>query len=353
MLGRARLLVGCIALVWATGWAIARPAAQPVELSEDDRFWQARERQQVGAAAQLVLVRDPLLAALLRIEARRLVVWGETDFPVDLAPPLDAAWLGEIIDKTPVPQLASTLPEDNPAGWAFYRALNEALVNSAYVPAAAFAKSAQDNSYVTFGHLYSEPWRYRGKVIPIHGVLKRVRKYHAPLLAQKEGIGFVYEGWIYGPTLKANPFQVIFTSLPDGLKEAEEMHHGVTFHGYFLKINRYRSAKDDDRFTPYLVGPTVVLTPAPEASPAGETLMSAKAILLVLAIVVGALGLMVAVSLYYRRGDQRVRTKVINLQAERAMEVFEKAELQEPLESKATPPGIERRTPEPGSHETS
>ncbi len=64
---------------------------------------------------------------------------------------------------------------------------------------------------MTFAHLWNTPERYRGKVIPIQGRLARLRKNDATLAAQKQGVRYVYEGWIFGPTEHSRPFWVVYS----------------------------------------------------------------------------------------------------------------------------------------------
>src|SRR5262249_20243946 len=158
-------------------------------------------------------------------------------------------------------------------------------------PVETFVDRSKEHNHVTISHLYGNPARYRGEVIPIKGALKRLRKYETSLPARNEGVLFLYEGWIYGPTPKANPFQVIVASLPEGLKESEEMDKKVTFYGYFLKLNKYRAAKGE-QVTPYLVGPTILLESPPAPESAARTPLSAQAILTVTGVIAGVLTLM-------------------------------------------------------------
>jgi hypothetical protein len=313
-----RCRLGHGALLIALVLAVCVPSIQAQDTEKNDTFWDVRQRQQAGAAAQLVLARHPLTAAVLRIEAQRYVIWDEPELSMSLNPD----WLDEIKDRTGMRPLRPDLRHEHPEDWAFYMALNEALIKSARFPLEDFARRAEEHGHVTVAHLSSDPARYRGEVIPVHGILRRIRKFDVTLPAKNQGLLFLYEGWIYGPTKQANPFQVVFTSLPEGVKEAEEMNKRVTFLGYFLKINKYRTAKGEERFTPYLVGPTIAVNPEPPPPPA-EPAVSAQMILMVVGVMGAALGFMVAVSWFYRRGDRRHRQKVGEMQTGRTMEMLE------------------------------
>ncbi len=294
--------------------------------ARNDAFWDNRRRAQVGAAAQLILAQDPVVMALLQSEAERYAVWDEPQ----LAPSLTPEWLEDIKDRTGMPKVRPRQRKDNPEEWAFLRILDEAVYKAWRLPPEVFQKRAHEHAHVTIRHLLSEPARYRGEIIPVHGTLKRLSKYDFTLHAREEGLRFVYEGWIYGSTPGAPPFQVLFTTLPEGLKESEEMSRQVTFYGYFLKLNRYRAKDNRVHDTPYLVGPTLIVEADQRASPPQRTSMSAQAVITVIAVIVSVLVVMLGIAWFYRRSDRRVYEKLIDLQGRQAMEMLEKDDSSEP-----------------------
>src|SRR5262245_60151101 len=79
--------------------------AQDRQENAADVFWEVRQRQEAGAAAQLVLVRDPLTLAALRELGFRWKVWREPEFLGATAPALSTEWLDELRDGTPTPVL--------------------------------------------------------------------------------------------------------------------------------------------------------------------------------------------------------------------------------------------------------
>jgi hypothetical protein len=324
----AGIMCGILALGGpAAGFAQEQPA------SSNDEFWEVRQRLQAGAAAQLVLARDPVTAAILRLEGNRFVVWGlESD---NVAPPLDSHWLAQVRDKTPMPDLrAKHQDEIRKQDLAAYLVFNQAVVQSFQTPTEAFVKSAKENAHVTFGHLWTDPARYRGRVIPIEGLLKRLRRIPATKPLQNEGISEVYEGWVYGPTRGSTPFCIIFTTLPEGVKPAEDLSLRVSFCGYFLKKMRYR-AVDGDRETPLLIGPTIYL-PKDDSAPSGP--ISRTAILAVVAVLATVVAAMLSISWWYKRGDQRINRKMLEMQSARTLALLDEAGT-EPGEQNDTKPG--------------
>jgi hypothetical protein len=280
----------------------------------DDTFWEVRQRQEVGAAVELVLIRNPVTAAILREAGFRWKVWREPEFLVDAAPALRSDWLDELRDGTASPDLRGKADDEiRQDQQAYVKVLSQAIVFANEAPADAFAKSAAPNAHVTFGDLWAEPALYRGKVIPITGRLARLRKKNAPAEAQRQGVSFVYEGWIFGPTRGSYPFWVMFTTLPDGLKVAEEMDRQVTFNGYFLKKMPYPAA-DGSRLlqTPLLVGPTVTLVNEPPPPP--TTSISTTVVVCVVVVIVAVSVGLVLLSWYFHRGDLALKIRLARLQ---------------------------------------
>jgi hypothetical protein len=299
-----------------SAYALPCPAQTPAD-TKAEVFWETRQRQNAGAAAQLILARDPLTVVVLREAGFRGKVWNEPDFIAATAPPLSSEWLEKIRDGTPMPDFRGKAEDERrPDQVAIYKIWMEAIANAFNTPPDAFAKSAEENSHVTFAHLYNNPSMYRGKVIPITGRLARLRKYEASW-ATKAGINYVYEGWIFGPTRGSNPFQVIFPILPEGLKEAETMDVQVSFNGYFLKKLKYQAADRSKNptylETPLFIGPTLTLLRKPQEAADTASLPLAALAGLVALIVAVTIGL-VLISWYFRRGDQALQKRLTLMQ---------------------------------------
>jgi hypothetical protein len=310
---------------WSTGLALivgmaGLPCLAQDKANKEDEFWEVRQRQEAGAAAQIVLARNPFSAAILRNEGLRFKVWTEPEFLSDTAPALNEDWLDAIRDGTPMPDVrAKAKDEIRKDQMAALRLWSQAVIIANNTPEDAFAKSAQENAYVTFGHLWNDPGKYRGKVIPIKGRLKRLRKYEATREAQKEGVKFVYEGWVFGPTRGSHPYCIVFPVLPDGLQEAEEMNRAVSFNGYFIKKLKYPAA-DKSMYleTPLLIGPTVTLTKEAVAPLAESSIPMTVVVWVVVLLIVVSVGLGL-LSWHFRRGDLALKKRLADMQASRAM----------------------------------
>jgi hypothetical protein len=284
-------------------------------------FWEVRQRQEAGAAAQLILAGDPLAALFVREVGFRWKVWREPEFLGDTAPALNSQWLDELRDGTASPDLRGKADDEiRQDQLAYVKTLTQAIVFANEAPVDAFAKSAEANAHVTFGDLWAEPGLYRGKVIPITGRLARLRKKNAPVEAQRKGVSSVYEGWIFGPTRGSHPFWVLFTTLPDGVNVAEKMNRQVTFNGYFLKKMPYPAADGSKLLqAPLLVGPTVTLVNEPLPPP--STSISAAVVACVVVVIAAVSIGLVVLSWYFHRGDQALKNRLARLQPEQGPEL--------------------------------
>jgi hypothetical protein len=306
----------------------ARPnkaAVKQAKASDPLEFWFDPRRAQPAAAAELILAQNPYTILELRYWSRKKLVWAEPEFASEEAPPLDPEWLGDVRqrDRQPMPNLVGRAPDEIPKAYrSFINLYNEALVHAFWTPADVFAKSAKENEHVTFAHMYTQTDKYRGKVIHLEGQLRRVRKYdNVPQGARDKGVLELYEGWIQLPTLKSHPVCVVFPILPDGLKPAEHMNRWVAFDGYLIYLYRYRSGKDQDLNTPLLIGPTVRMEA--EAPAAERPLLSPTLIYVFVGFVAAVVMVVVGLSWWFRRGDQRVRDHLARMRAQRTVEMLD------------------------------
>jgi len=211
-----------------------------------------------------------------------------------------------VTDETPV-----DVDEFN--GYAYV----EFLVRAAQTADSAFRKAALPS--VEYVHLFSRPARYRGKVVEFEGRLKLLRRFDPPESAVARGVRDIYEGWMFNAELiGANPICIIFTELPPGLTVGEKLERKVSFAGYFFKKYRYR-ARDTQgnqrRDAPLLIGRTVKLldsgAPVPPAE--AEAGWPHDLLPLFLGLVALTVGLVVILTIWFRRSDQSVRRRVAAL----------------------------------------
>ncbi len=308
----------CLAVALARGQEAEKP---PAGAMEAEPFWDDWTRKKFAAAAEMILAQDPIVASAMRLVGHEEFVWGVTID--DHAPELNRKWLNDIRDGQPLPRIAGRLRNEIPQeDWAIYMAYSEALVNAFYTPLEAFKRSAEGNRHVTFSHLWVTPDKYRGQVIPLKGRMVRLRKLDAPIPAKNQWVKELYEGWVFGETKNAHPFCIIFPILPAGLKEAEDMRQDVTFYGYFLAKFKYRAA-EADKVAPLLIGPTVVLENKPARSDREVTPFP----LMVLGVAMGFLAFLTVVffviNFWLRRGDEKIRTKLTDIQSKNAGSMFE------------------------------
>jgi hypothetical protein len=330
----------------------ARPLDQPVppapQGEAEERFWFDRRRTAVAGAAQLVGARYLFQIAAMRLHGRETLVWGEKRVP-DQAPPLNATWLDSVRDDNPFLDLRPRAPDELMLpkyrdGYQEYLAYCQAVVLADQLPAEAFAKSAADNSDLEFSHLYRESKRYRGKVIHMAGRLKRVTKEDAPREAERHGVKAIYQGFVFldrpGP-----PVVVIFPRLPEGLKVGDYAKPPrVAFDGYFFKRYRYPSEEKDRAgnrkvvTTLLFIAPTLHVRQAPAPAGAVSSPLPAPVLYGVIGFVVLTLGLLVGVHFWYRRSDQKIRSRLLKLQAERFEEGLMAGAARDGAAGEASPP---------------
>ena len=92
------------------------------------------------------------------------------------------------------------------------------------------------------------------------------------------------------------------------------MRRDVTFYGYFLTKFKYR-AKDQDKVTPLLIGPTVIVEGKNATQDDGETPFAVVILGVVLGGLIAMTLLFLVVNFWWRRGDERIRSTLDVIQA--------------------------------------
>ncbi|MCI0684992.1 MAG: hypothetical protein L0Y71_23085 [Gemmataceae bacterium] len=319
----AGLLTCLIAPWWTSG---QEPSKEPVPaLNKDEEFWFTRAKRRPAAAAQMVLARHPLTIAALRVESLHQMVWEGLEFASEFAPPLNADWLELVEDNRPLPDLRGKAPEELPkSALPTYRAYCQALIYAFQYPPEAFKKSARDNAFIKFPHLWTEPKIHRGKVVPIDGRIVRIRKYEAPWQAKQAGVTHLYEGWVFGDTKRSHPYCVIFPMLPEGFEVTEDMRRQVSFNGYYMGRFTFR-VPDKDIDIPLLIGPTIYGAKAPppviDATP-----FSLVVLIGVVALLVGLVAVICGITWWFRKGDRAIQERLSARLDQQALEMMENVE---------------------------
>jgi hypothetical protein len=190
----------------------------------------------------------------------------------------------------------------------------EALVKAHQTSEEFFHKSVTRG--LTYPNLFLEPELHRGKVVHFEGRIKRLIRYEPPAETKLDGIKDVYEGWVFDPDrYGANPVCVVFTDLPAGLEPSDKLDVKVSFNGYFFKKYRYKAA-DVLRDAPLLIGHTIILKQVPVDTDSEEGgFFSGMLAVTFLAVLGGVFFLAFLLTLWYRRSDRQVQTRLINAQA--------------------------------------
>ncbi len=277
--------------------AAGQPDTRNASLADD------RTRAAV-AAGSAVAVHQPLTAAALVEAGIGFSLWSglpENPEPeMGKAPPL--VNLESVQDSVPI--------RSGEEGMAYC----EALVKAHQTSEEVFHKSVTRG--LTYPNLFLEPELHRGKVVHFEGRLKRLIRYEPPAETKLDDIKDLYEGWLFDPDrYGANPVCVVFTDLPAGLEPSDKLDVKVTFNGYFFKKYRYKAA-DVLRDAPLLIGHTIILKQVPVDTDSEEGgFFSGMMAVTFLAVLGGVFFLAFLLTLWYRRSDRLVQTRLINAQA--------------------------------------
>jgi hypothetical protein len=238
---------------------------------------------------------------------------------------LDCWALIDTSEVRPIPEpLLATIEDDAGivAGSAEIDAYNQFIIQANFTSQAAFEKAAQKD--VAYGHMSNEPADYRGKVVRIHGRLRRVLHVKPPFPLPGEGVNDLYIGYIINNDLGPHPYRVLFTEWPanlprDVLGEKMPREVDVEFDGYFYKKYRYEAgdSRGKPRECPMLIGHSLRVLKMPEVV-VEDTWWAYQLIYVFLGGIGVVLLIIVALTFWFRHTDSRLRRR---LQATRAKDL--------------------------------
>jgi hypothetical protein len=151
-------------------------------------------------------------------------------------------------DNTPLPTIEDRVEE--------FWAMSQVIAQAGGAAPHALANSARPNKGVGRAELLRDPARFRGRVVPLRGALRRVRRVELPENLKVQGLTALYEGWVTEPSAPNDPWCVLFTALPPHVRVGGELRKQAVVSGYFFKALRYR-ARNQDRTAPLLIGRSV------------------------------------------------------------------------------------------------
>jgi hypothetical protein len=302
--------------------AVATPAQQPDRDDFPSEFFLRADRTAAAAGAQMTAPADAMTAVAIRLAAFDLDLWHEPPPLLDRVPTLNALRLGGVRDDTWFGQFEQAMPDEIPKeardeDWVYW----QAVFHASRIGAAVFAKDSQKNRYVTFGHLYYEPAKYRGRVVHVEGRLLRLKRLDPPLHAQLRGLKELYEAWIATDQPGAHPVCAIIAHRPEGLEPGDQLNRNVAVDGYFFKRYRYISGRLDKEgnnqplSTVLIIGPTIALRGGQSAAQPFALAAIWPWVVGFGAVVAAVLGAMIW---WLRRSDRLVRARLAALRARAA-----------------------------------
>jgi hypothetical protein len=214
------------------------------------------------------------------------------------------------------------------------------LLHARDVPVEKMREKARED--LKFAHLWEEPKKFRGSIVHIEGLLRKLTPYDADReLAKEAGIKTVYEGWIFADD-NQYPYCVIFTELPEGVKldpkDDYKVRYQISCDAYYFKKYRYPGQDRAKRDAPLFLGHSFKLLKQ-QAAPESDWKSLLPFFIIGGLVLTGALvGLFVGLNWWFRRGD---------LLTQRRLALAREASFVEPPPDDATPspPAIKPAAP--------
>jgi hypothetical protein len=123
---------------------------------------------------------------------------------------------------------------------------------------------------ITYAQLYNQPENYRGRLVTLAGVVRRVEPVELP--TNDYGISSYHQVWLFPNDNPSSPEVVYCLDLPKGFPTGTELAVDAGVTAFFFKRWAY-STPDADRIAPLLLAKTLhwwkepVVTPEPAARP--------------------------------------------------------------------------------------
>jgi hypothetical protein len=188
----------------------------------------------------------------------------------------------------------------------------EAVFKASLTTVDAFANSAFQG--LTFADLFTEPQKWRGKVVHYEGKVRSIHRFDAPLLLRGKGIEDLYACWVFGTQDGSNhPVCLVCTELPAGVSPGEHLDRKVSFDAYFFKRYRYEavgSKRGQAQEAPLFIGRSFVPVKPQEDGAASQRAEWKTFLLIFLGAVLTTFVLAFLAHWWFRHSDRRVQARI-------------------------------------------
>ena len=151
-------------------------------------------------------------------------------------------------------------------------------------------------------NLLNSPDQYRGKLITIRGMARRISEVR--VVKNQYGVKQTYEAWVLTPDSGNDPLRIVAGSIDPRLPTGEKVAVQIEVTGYFLKLYSYSSPKGH-YVAPLILAARIKPYTVVKSVPSSTGL---EPYIIMFALVVG-LGTIITVSLY-SRGDRKFKKKL-------------------------------------------
>ncbi len=219
-------------------------------------------------------------------------------------PTANCPWLDDIFDDRPMPTSAENREE--------YLAFNYFVGLARGYSSDVLAKHADER--LTWRVLIDrDRAKYRGKIVHVEGVLKRLTWIGSNKGLESSGVKDLYEAWIENDRYPYNPTCVVISELLPGQKAGENIvGQHASCEGYFFKRYQYRALNNEYLRAPLVIGHNIAVTEVRATPDAGAEAFGRLFLPTVCILVLGMVAAAVVMHRWFTKSDQRIHRRLLS-----------------------------------------